>query len=97
MTKKTYGLLVVNHLQWSVIGLFVALSVAFISLDYGVVVYGAPAAESAVSEILAPLSPPAPAAAPQKPAESVVPDTINGELVWPDPWDEIADYPLRNY
>ena len=94
MTKKAYRKLIVGHLQWSIIGLIIALFVAFVSSDHRSVVYGVPAAESAASEILAPLTLPAPAVAPSPPAPKgggMVPDTINEELVWPDPWDRITE------
>lgn len=99
MTKKNYRKLIAGHLQWSLVGLIIALFVAFVTSDHRAVVYGSPltpkrgntlpAVESAASEVLAPLAPPAPAAPPQISPEAVVPDTINGELVWPDPWDQI--------
>lgn len=91
MTKKAYRKLIAGHLQWSLVGLIIALLVAFISSDYRSVVYGVPAAESGVSKDLAPATSIAPAAAPIKPPQALVPDTINGELVWPDPWDQITD------
>lgn len=91
MTKKAYRKLIAGHLQWSLVGLIIALLVAFISSDYRSVVYGVPAAESVVSKDLAPATSSAPAAAPETTPEAVVPDTINGELVWPDPWDQITD------
>jgi len=50
-----------------------------------------PAAKSGVSGDLAPATSSAPAAAPETTPEAVVPDTINGELVWPDLWDKITD------
>jgi|GEM_PF-5275690 hypothetical protein len=90
MTKKAYRKLIAGHLQWSVIGLIIALFVAFIASDHRTMVYGIPA----------PNAPPpstAPAAAPQNQLEPVIPDTIDGELVWPDPWDQIAEYPQRDY
>lgn len=92
MTNKAYRKLIAGHLQWSIIGLIIALTVAFVTSDHRSVVYGVPAVESSgtgVSGILA--SPPyiAPASAPEKTAKAVVPDTINGVLVWPDPWDQI--------
>jgi hypothetical protein len=91
MTKKTYRRLVVGYLQWSIIGLIIALFVAFISSDPRSVVYGVPAAGSAASGDLALPTSTAPASAPIKPPEAVAPDTINGELVWPDPWDRITN------
>jgi hypothetical protein len=100
MTKKAYRKLIVGHLQWSIIGLIIALFVAFITSDHRSVVYGVPAAESSmsgVSGVPAFLPSTAPASAPKVSAKKVVPDTINGELVWPDPWDQISDTPLRNY
>lgn len=100
MTKKTYRKLIAGHLQWSLIGLIIALFIAFVSSDHRSVVYGVPAAESSVTEVSgipAPLPFPSPASAPKESVHKVVPDTINGELVWPDPWDQISDIPLRNY
>jgi hypothetical protein len=108
MTKKTYRRLVVGYLQWSIIGLIIALFVAFITSDHRSVVYGVPAAESSVAGVSGdpaplPLASPlpsavtAPASAPKVSTEKVVPDTINGQLFWPDPWDQISDIPLRNY
>jgi len=91
MTKKAYRKLIAGHLQWSLVGLIIALFVAFISSDHRSVVYGVSAAESGASEVLAPSTILAPAAAPEKSPEAVVPDTINGELVWPDPWDRITE------
>ena len=91
MTKKAYRKLIAGHLQWSLVGLIIALFVAFVSSDHRSVVYGVSAAESGASEVLAPSTSIAPAAAPIMPPEAVVPDTINGELVWPDPWDQITD------
>jgi len=91
MTKKAYRMLIAKHLQWSLLGLIIALFVAFVSSDRRSVVYGVPAAESGVSKDLAPATLLTPAAAPQTPPEAVAPDTINGELVWPDPWDQITD------
>ncbi|MGK0451018.1 MAG: hypothetical protein ACJAXE_001682 [Neolewinella sp.] len=91
MTKKAYRKLIAGHLQWSVIGLIIALFVAYVSSDHRSVIYGVPAAESVVSKDLAPATSIAPAAAPEKSPEAVVPDTINGELVWPDPWDRITE------
>jgi len=92
MTKKAYRKLVTGHLQWSLIGLIIAFFVAFITSDHRGVVYGVPATEF----IALPIST-APAAAPPKQLEPVIPDTIHGKLVWPDPWDQITDFPLRNY
>jgi hypothetical protein len=103
MTKKTYRKHIVGHLQWSVIGLFIALAVAFVASDHRFVVYGVPAAESAVSEVTgihAPATSFAPASAPGSLTPrgiEVVPDMINGELVWPDPWDKITNFSRRNY
>jgi hypothetical protein len=100
MTKKAYNKLIVGYLQWSIIGLTIALFVAFITSDNRSVVYGVPAAESSltgVSGVPAPLPSIAPASAPKVSAKPMVPDTINGELVWPDPWDKITDSSLRNY
>lgn len=88
MTKKAYRRLIAGHLEWSIIGLIIALFVAFITSDHRSVVYGVPAAESGASR--APTSA-APASARQMSLEAVIPDTINGELVWPDPWDRITD------
>jgi hypothetical protein len=103
MTKKAYRKLIAGHLQWSVLGLFIALVVAFITSDHRTVVYGGTGAVSGVStvsEVPAPTSS-APASAPSpltpKGGIKMVPDTINGELVWPDPWDKITDSPVRNY
>jgi len=97
MTKKAYRKLIAGHLQWSLVGLIIALFVAFISSDHRSVIYGVPAAESGVSKDLAPATSSAPAAAPETSPAVVVPDTINGELVWPDPWDQITKPSLRNY
>jgi hypothetical protein len=86
MTKKVYRKLIIGHLQWSMIGLTIALFVAFIGSDYRSVVYGVSVAESEeseVSEILAPVAEP-------KGLLRVVPGTTNGKLVWPDPWDQIV-------
>ena len=94
MTKKAYRKLIAGHLQWSLVGLIIALFVAFVSSDHRSVVYGVPAAESGVSRDLALPTVLAPASSPSPPAPkggAVVPDTINGELVWPDPWDRITD------
>ena len=94
MYKRNDRKLIAGHLQWSLVGLIIALFAAFISSDYRSVVYGMPEAESVASEesgILAPSTSTAPAAAPQTSPEAVVPDTINGELVWPDPWDQITE------
>ena len=77
MTKKAYNKLIAGHLQWSLVGLIVALFVAFVSSDHRLVVYGSPLAPKG--------SPPAPKGG------AVAPDTINGELVWPDPWDRITE------
>jgi hypothetical protein len=111
MTKKTYRKHIVGHLQWSAIGLFIALAVAFVASDHRFVVYGVPAAESAVSEVTG-IHAPATSFAPAFRLRSVttsapgsltprgievVPDTINGELVWPDPWDKITNFSRRNY
>lgn len=95
MTKKAYRKLIAGHLQWSLVGLIIALFVAFISSDHRSVVYGMPAADSGMVKGLA--FPPftAPATAPGStltPKEGIViPDTVNGVLVWPDPWDQITD------
>jgi hypothetical protein len=111
MTKKAYRRLIAGHLQLSILSLIIALFVAFITSDHRSVVYGVPAAESSVtgvSNVPAPLPSTAPvrqaqgppASAPSPPAPkggALVPDTVNGELVWPDPWDQISDIPLRNY
>lgn len=104
MTKKAYRKMIAGHLRWSLIGLIITFFVAFITSDHRSVVYGVPAAESSVtgvSSVPAPLPSMAPASAPSpltpKGGMLVVPDTINGELVWPDPWDQISDSPLRNY
>lgn len=104
MTKKAYRMLIAKHLQWSLVGLIIALFVAFVSSDHRSVVYGVPPAKSGVSKDLAPatstastpiesggLTSVSPAAALIKPPQAVVPDTINGELVWPDPWDQITE------
>jgi hypothetical protein len=94
MTKKAYRKLIAGHLQWSMIGLIVALFVAFISSDHRTMVYGE-------SPSIAPPTSIAPAAAPSpltpKGGTPVIPDTVDGKLVWPDPWDQIAEYPQRNY
>lgn len=99
MTKKNYRKLIAGHLQWSLVGLIIALFVAFISSDHRYVVYGVPATESAASGVLASPTSTSPVlrlrsattAAPQTSPEAVVPDTINGELVWSDPWDQITE------
>lgn len=92
MTKKAYRKLVISYLQWSVIGLIVALTIAFVSSDHRSVVYGVPGVGS-VDEVTvaAPASSTysAPATAPEKVPEAVIPDTVNGVLIWPDPWDQI--------
>jgi hypothetical protein len=100
MTKKAYNKLIAGHLKWSLVGLTIALFVAFATSDHRLVVYGVPAAESSVTEFSEILAPPtffAPASAPKVSAEKIVPDTMTGELVWPDPWDKITEPSLRNY
>jgi hypothetical protein len=100
MTKKAYNKLIAGHLQWSIIGVFLALLIAFATSDHRSVVYGVPAAESSVTEVSgvpAPLPFPAPASAPKVSVKQTVPDTVNGVLLWPDPWDQISEPSLRNY
>lgn len=111
MTKKSYRKLIAGHLQWSLVGLIIALFVAFVSSDHRAVVYGIPLAPNGRTDLPGvssvpvpqPLASPlpsavtAPASAPKVSVKKVVPDTINGELIWPDPWDRISDTPLRNY
>lgn len=100
MTKKAYKKMVVGHLQWSMIGMIIALVVAFVSSDHRSVVYGVPAAETSVAVVsgdTAPLPFPAPASAPKVSVKQTVSDTVNGVLVWPDPWDQISEPSLRNY
>lgn len=97
MTKKAYRKMIAGHLQWSLVGLVVAMFVAFISSDHRLVVYGIPGSGTEALESIAPLTSTAPASAPEKLYVPVVPDTIDGALVWPDPWDKITGYPQLNY
>ncbi|MEL7160501.1 MAG: hypothetical protein AAFN92_07070 [Bacteroidota bacterium] len=94
MAEKVCCWLRGSYYRWSIIGLGIALFVALISSDHRFSDYGIRAAELGASEVIAPSTILAPAAAPRKleqvETEMVVPDTVNGELVWPDPWDEIV-------
>lgn len=104
MTKKAYRKMVIGYLQWSVIGLVIALVTVFVNSDYRTVVYGVPVTKASMTEALGvpaslPYTAPASAAkeAKKRGVDTTVPDTINGELVWPDPWGAIksssgADY-----
>ena len=106
MTKKTDRKLIAGHLQGSIVGVIVALTIGLATSDNWSVIDGKAAAESSrsgVSGVSAPPTFPAstsapglsPAAAPPKTPARVVPDTVNGELVWPDPWDQISEPTLR--
>lgn len=103
MIKRAIRKLIAGHLQWSLFGLVFALFVGFICSDYRFVVSGSPAADSEVSKVLAypaSMAPRlerdrAPAFAPRShlipKGGVVIPDTVNGVLVWPDPWHQITD------
>ena len=87
MTKNTSPKLLGGYLQWSVIGLAIALFVAFAASDSRSVVSGELAAEADESEVSGILEA---SVSPNVLSQKVIPDTVNGSLVWPDPWDRIV-------
>ena len=107
MSNRTSQRAIPVHIVWSVIGLIIAVSIAFLSSASWLKTDEAPATEPSVAEVptrIAPPTSPAPAAAPvsvpsvpDEEGEMVVPDTINGELVWPDPWDQIIPPKIKYY
>lgn len=89
---KTFILgLLTGYRGWALLGLVIAVGAGVLQVYL----------EPAEQVFIAPSTHIAPAAAPKEtPAkllEKVVPDTVNGELVWPDPWDQIVEPAYRGY
>jgi hypothetical protein len=78
-----------------------ALFVAYVRSDHrsvvsdGLIEASTGPESPAISTSVVPASAPSPLT--PKGGIKVVPDTINGELIWPDPWDKITEYSQRSY